>query len=191
MPATEAVLVSDDRVHYEFAFHVLPTVAEGEVATVVADLKREIEAAGAELTIEEEPRRVELAYEIVKPIEGKNRRFSSAYFGWMRFTAEPEKVPELTSELEAVPQLLRSLIIKLTRVEEEHPFYFHAAADADKQIQTIGDDSPVELAEEPAEATGTEEVAEVESADEPSATETEATPDDAELDASLEKITSK
>ena len=88
MPAAEAQ-------SYELAFHVLPTVAEGEVAEVFQTLKDLITKAGGELGVEEAPARFELAYEIVKHLEGRNRKFSSAYFGWVRFTVDPAKVEHL------------------------------------------------------------------------------------------------
>ncbi len=142
MPAAEATAVVDETNesnHYEFAFHVLPTVAEGEVAGVFEALKAHITKAGGEFTTEEAPARVDLAYEIVKPIDGKNRKFGSAYFGWTRFKLSSNQVAELTSELEDMPELLRSLMIKLTRAEEVEPFYFHETMKSQKQVETVGD----------------------------------------------------
>lgn len=87
MPAAEAEgVVVDERNHYELAFHVLPTVAEGEVPAVVDALKAAITNTGATISLEEAPQRIELAYEIEKPLEGKYRKFASAYFGWVRFS---------------------------------------------------------------------------------------------------------
>ena len=141
MPAAEAAVVDEtnESNHYEFAFHVLPTVAEGEVAEVFESIKAHITKAGGEATGEEAPQRVDLAYEIVKPIDGKNRKFASAYFGWIRFKLESGKVTELTSELEAMPEVLRCLMIKLTRAEEAEPFYYHETMASQKQLQTVGD----------------------------------------------------
>ena len=55
MPAAEA-MSGDERelVSYELAFHVLPTVAEGEVTAVLDTLKNHIKKAGGELGEEEE-----------------------------------------------------------------------------------------------------------------------------------------
>ena len=122
MPAADAA-------HYELAFHVLPTVAEGEVADVFTSLKTAIEQAGGTITLEEAPARFELAYEIIKLLEGRNRKFTSAYFGWVRFTLEPVQLEELMEEVEGTPQLLRHLVIRLTKAEEANPFMFHEALD--------------------------------------------------------------
>ena len=142
MPAAEAV-------SYELAFHVLPTVAEGEVADVVTAMKTAITNAGGEITLEEAPERFDLAYDIVKYLEGRNRKFTSAYFGWIRFTLTPENVAALTEEVEAMPQLLRHLLIRLNKAEEESPFYFHEA------LAELGGSETVEVEEE-AEAVATE-----------------------------------
>ncbi|MCA9360347.1 30S ribosomal protein S6 [Candidatus Nomurabacteria bacterium] len=129
---------------YELAFHVLPTVAEGEVATVFQGLKDLIVKHGGETTLEEAPARFDLAYEIVKYLEGRNRKFSSAYFGWVRFTVNPTEVDEIGKTVEGNKQILRHILIKLTKAEEANPFMFHEAlADSDK-VKTIELDEEVE-----------------------------------------------
>ena len=129
---------------YELAFHVLPTVAEGEVADVATSLRSAIEAAGGTITTEEAPERFDLAYDIVKYLEGRNRKFSSAYFGWLRFTLEPAKLAEINEVLEGTNQLLRHLLIKLTKAEEEHVFMFHEALAAEGAAETIDLDAEPE-----------------------------------------------
>lgn len=169
MPVAEAITSDfDERNSYEFAFHVLPTVAEGEVPGVFETFKAHI-AKVAEITNEERPERVDLVYPIVKPMEGKNRKFTSAYFGWVRFKLEGEKLAELMEELTTTSVLLRHLLIKLTREEEEHPFRFHENKKAIKMVEVVNDEET--LAE-----VHTEEEAIVEVSEEA-------------LDESLEKIT--
>lgn len=131
MPAAEAA----ERSSYEFAFHVLPTVAEGEVPAVFDTIKGIITNMGGSILDEEAPARFDLAYEIVKYLEGRNRTFTSAYFGWVRFTATPDKVAGIGEELAAVKQLLRHLTIKLTKAEESHAFRFHESLAA--RVTTI------------------------------------------------------
>ena len=125
MPAAEATDV--ELSSYELAFHVLPTVAEGEVVAVFKTFKDIITKHGGELTVEEAPARFDLAYEIVRYLEGRNRKFTSAYFGWVRFTIAPSEIDAISEEVTAVPELLRHLLTKLTKNEEAHPFYFHEA----------------------------------------------------------------
>ncbi len=137
MPAAEAV-GGDEREFssYELAFHVLPTVAEGEVSAVFDRIKAAITTTGGQITNEETPLRFDLAYEIVKFLEGRNRKFSSAYFGWIRFTAEADKIAEITEAVEGTKEILRHLLTRLTKTEEANPFFFHPAI-ADRKVETI------------------------------------------------------
>lgn len=151
MPAAEAG-------SYELAFHVLPTVAEGEVATVFQNLKDIITKKGGEITTEEAPARFDLAYEIIKYLEGRNRKFTSAYFGWIRFTVEPSAIEKIEHDVEGVKELLRHILIKLTKVEEENPFMFHEALE-ELKVKTIDVDEENEEADEVEE---TEEVPDLE-----------------------------
>jgi ribosomal protein S6 len=140
MPAVEVNTSDfDERNSYEFAFHVLPTVAEGEVPGVFEALKAHIVKVG-EVISEEQPERVDLEYPIVKQIEGRNRKFSSAYFGWVRFKLEAEKLAALMEELSVTSSLLRHLLIKLTREEEAHPFRFHENKKAVKMVEVVNEE---------------------------------------------------
>ena len=169
MPAAETNASGfDERNHYEFAFHVLPTVAEGEVAGVFDEIKARIAKVG-EITTEEAPERVDLAYPVVKHLEGKNRKFTSSYFGWVRFKMSAEDLSGLTEDLSEVSAILRHLLIKLTRQEEAHPFRFHENRKSVKMVEVV-DEDPTALQER----TETEESAEV---------------SEKALDESLDKIT--
>ncbi len=149
MPVTEAVSTTErEPVAYELAYHVLPTVAEGEVDSVIADLKQSITKAGGQIFDEEDADRFELAYEIEKYLEGRYRRFSSAYFGWMRFRLNPTALAAVVEEVETHKSILRSLTIRLTKAEEAAPFRFHEAL-ADTKVRTIiADEEVVEGAAE-------------------------------------------
>ena len=137
MPAVEAT--SGDKPEfesYELAFHILPTIAEGEVKTVFEGFKAHITKLEGTVTLEELPARFELAYDVIKVLEGRNRKFSSAYFGWIRFTLEPNKIGELTEIVEGSKEILRHLLIRLTKMEDANPFYFHPAI-ADRIVETV------------------------------------------------------
>jgi len=155
MPAAEANDV--ELSSYELAFHVLPTVAEGEVVAVFSTLKDIITKHGGELTLEEAPARFDLAYEIVRYLEGRNRKFTSAYFGWVRFTVAPSEIDVISEEVTAVPELLRHILIKLTKNEEAHPFYFHEALE--ETAVEVNEEAP---AEEPKEKEESEKAGEAE-----------------------------
>jgi ribosomal protein S6 len=148
MPAIEAEVPTDEQeiASYELAYHILPTVAEGEVMTVESELKYLITKAGGEIFDTEEAERFELAYEIDKYLEGRYRKFNSAYFGWTRFKLAPNALAALTEHVDEHKQLLRFLLVRLTKVEETSPFKFHEAL-VDTKIKNI--DLDVELATNP------------------------------------------
>jgi ribosomal protein S6 len=150
MPETEAGSEAIDMNSYELAFHVLPTVPEGEVANVFQGLKDLITQHGGETNLEEAPARYDLAYEIEKYLEGRYRKFSSAYFGWVRFNLNPAEVEEINRTIEADKNILRHLIIRLTKAEAEQPFFFHEALEKDKPVVDveISDETEVEPATE-------------------------------------------
>ncbi len=141
LPTTEAVAVESERelASYELAYHVLPTVAEGEVASVTTELKSFITKAGGQIFDEEAAERFELAYEIEKYLEGKYRRFGSAYFGWVRFHLDPAALAAVTEEVESHKSILRTLVIRLTKAEEANPFRFHPAI-AESRVKNINTD---------------------------------------------------
>ncbi len=143
MPAAEANEVAfDERNSYEFAFHVLPTVAEGEVPSVFDAIKALIAKKG-EIIGEEAPERIDLVYPIVMSMEGKNRKFTSSYFGWVRFKLESSDVVSLMEELEGTSSLLRHLLIKLTAIEEAHPFRFHENRKSVKMVTVVNEEADV------------------------------------------------
>lgn len=142
MPAVEAENEAMDAIEhqsYELAFHILPTIAEEEVSTVFEAIKAMIAKKGGEVISEEAPERFDLAYEVEKHLEGKNRKFKTAYFGWVRFGAAPASAVEITKDMDWNNSILRHLLIKLTRVEEENPFRFHDAIRDQKMVTTIED----------------------------------------------------
>lgn len=144
MPTTEAGVAASERelASYELAYHILPTVAEGEVVTVSTALTAFITQAGGEVFDEEAAEHFELAYEIEKYLEGKYRRFGSAYFGWVRFRLDAASLATVVEAVEAHKSILRSLTIRLTKAEEENPFRFHPSL-AETRVRTIDTDEVV------------------------------------------------
>lgn len=139
--AVERTAHDDERVHYELAFHILPTVVEGEVAPIVAALREAIMEVGGEVVLEEHPQRFDLAYEIMKYVEGKYRRFHSAYFGWIRFDASADAIASITEAVDEHPSILRHLLIRLTHSEAESPFYFHEALNENSKVNTVDEEA--------------------------------------------------
>jgi len=137
MPAAEVA----DRNSYELAFHILPTVAEGEVSGEFDAIKSLITTNGGELGDEEAPERFELAYDVFKHIDTKNRKFSSAYFGWVRFASEAVAIDVLNEAMVENSNILRHMVLKLSKVEEAEPFNFHDALE-DQKVVTVDAEAP-------------------------------------------------
>ena len=76
-------------------------------------IKDVITKADGELGEEEEPKKLDLAYEIVKQIDGKNQQFQSAYFGWVRFKIQSGAIEAINEEIETNASILRHLLIRL------------------------------------------------------------------------------
>lgn len=170
MPVAEATESFNERNDYEFAFHVLPTATEGEVTTAYEAVKALIAKAGT-ITIEEAPERIELAYPVVKSIEAKNRKFTSAYFGWVRFQAESDKIGAFMEEIDGMSVILRHLLVKLTKAEVAQPYYFHENRKKIKMVEVVNEEEVATLPEQHTEGEEKAPVSEV------------------ALDESLEKIT--
>lgn len=97
---------------YELGFHLLPTVAEDDVAVQFSHLKSFIEKRGGEFISEDFPKLRDLAYEVSKTIKSQKKRYTQAYFGWVKFTLEPEKVEEVEKDVKSFEPMLRYLLIK-------------------------------------------------------------------------------
>lgn len=129
---------TDAAAHYECAFHALPTIADMEVSKVVDNLKFVITRSGGTVIGEEVSSLYSLAYEIVKPVDGASRRFNAAHFGWVRFILAPQKLASFTEECKHMPELLRYMVIRLTREEIRTPFSIvetprpHGGADSEE-----------------------------------------------------------
>lgn len=100
---------------YELGVHLLPTIAEENVAAAFAGVKELVESKGGVMIAEEAPRLLALAYTIYRRETGKAQPFSQAYFGWLKFDMEPERAAELKREAADRPEVLRSLVIETIR----------------------------------------------------------------------------
>jgi ribosomal protein S6 len=104
---------------YELGFHIVPTVTEDQVAEVFSVIKDIISKNNGEIVKEAEPKAMKLAYTIITKIAGKNERFNSANFAWIKFTAASEDIESIKQEVEANEQIIRFIVVK-TVDDEEH-----------------------------------------------------------------------
>lgn len=100
---------------YELGYHVLPSVAEEDLSKEVAQIHSLISEFGGTIISEGLPLMQQLAYEITKRIEIKNVKFTKAYFGWVKFEIDREKVVGLESKIKMLQNILRFILIKTVR----------------------------------------------------------------------------
>jgi ribosomal protein S6 len=111
----EQETAKDQNTVYELGFHIVPLVAEEQLAAEVAGIKSMIEAHGGTFISEDFPKMRSLAYSITKKIDAKNHKFNTAYFGWVKFETTPAEAVKIKTELDANKNVLRFLLIKTVR----------------------------------------------------------------------------
>jgi len=100
---------------YELGYHLVPTLAEEQIPKASGAVRGMIERISKDIIAEELPVFIDLAYQIVKTIEHKNKRFDEAYFGWIKFEASPSGIAELEEGLKKDENVLRYLVVKTIR----------------------------------------------------------------------------
>jgi len=100
---------------YELGYHLIPTLAEEQIPKASGAVRGMIERISKDIIAEELPVFIDLAYQVIKTVEHKNKRFDEAYFGWIKFEAEPAGIAALEEELKKDGNVLRYLIVKTLR----------------------------------------------------------------------------
>jgi ribosomal protein S6 len=104
---------------YEVGFHIVPTVAEGEVGGVVEKIRTAL--GEAELIKEQFPTKMTLSYTIERSVSGKREKYNDTYFGWVKFATERELIPAFLEALRGMPEVLRFLLIETVREDIVSP----------------------------------------------------------------------
>lgn len=100
---------------YELGYLLAPLIKEEDIGVSYGNLKELILSLGGEIIMEEIPKITNLAYSMRKVISNVRHKFSTAYFGWTKFTMDSEKVLELKKHLDLDPNFIRFLILKTVR----------------------------------------------------------------------------
>lgn len=106
---------------YEVGFHIVPTVAESEIGSVLEKIRALLAKGDAEIIKEEFPAKKTLAYTVERSTTGKREKYTESYFGFIKFAMEREAVPAFTSALRALSEILRFLLIETVREEVVAP----------------------------------------------------------------------
>jgi ribosomal protein S6 len=97
---------------YEVGYLLVPTIEEGAVAGVYANLKDLVASLNGTIVSDEMPRMIPLAYTIQKVVQNIRSKYDTAYFGWTKFEMDPVRVLELKKKLDLDPNYMRFLLIK-------------------------------------------------------------------------------
>lgn len=100
---------------YEVGYLLLPTIPEEGIPALYGNLKDLVVSLGGEIISDEMPKMITLAYTMSKVTQNVRSKFNSAFFGWVKFEINPEKVLELKKKLDLDPNFLRFLILKTVR----------------------------------------------------------------------------
>ena len=100
---------------YELGYHVVPTIGEVELGSVVTALKDKISEKGGVFIQEEFPTECRLEYTVIKDIENKKERFDRSFFGWLKFEMNPEMVSDIDEFVTADVQIIRYLWVKTVK----------------------------------------------------------------------------
>ena len=100
---------------YEIGY-LIAGVPEERVAAEAEALKGVVAAAGGAAIAEEAPRNEQLAYTMrKKTVSGSYDKYDSAYFGWVKFELASDKIEGVKKAIEAMPSVLRILVITTIR----------------------------------------------------------------------------
>ncbi len=105
---------ADSRV-YEVGYLLVPTISEENVPGMYGNLKDLVSSYGGTIIADDMPRMTQLAYTMLKVVSNVRSKFNTAYFGWIKFTMDPEKVLELKKKLDLSPDIIRFLILKTVK----------------------------------------------------------------------------
>ena len=100
---------------YEVGYLLVPTLSEENVPGFYSTLKDLIVELGGEIISDEMPKIINLSYAMLKVIQNVRNKLDTAYFGWVKFEINPDKVLELKKKLDVDANVIRFLILKTVR----------------------------------------------------------------------------
>ncbi len=100
---------------YELGFLLAPTNKEEDVPALFGNLKELVGNLGGVVIMDEMPKMIPLAYKMAKVVSNVRNKFSTAYFGWVKFTMPSKEVLELKKKLDLDPNFVRFLIVKTVK----------------------------------------------------------------------------
>ncbi len=100
---------------YEVGYLLVPTLEQGNIGAVYSGLKDLVVSFGGELIADDMPRLIPLAYTMLKVVQNVRSKWSTAYFGWVKFYMNPAQVIALKKKLDFDPNVIRFLVLKTVK----------------------------------------------------------------------------
>ena len=101
---------------YELGYLLVSTLAPEDVPAIYGNLKELIiKTPHSEIISDEMPKMITLAYPMQKVTANVRSKFTTAYFGWTKFTMKTEQVLELKKKLDLDQNIIRFLILKTVK----------------------------------------------------------------------------
>lgn len=100
---------------YEVGYLILPVVAEEQLTDKVEAIRKAVEGASGRVFSEGSPSLMDLAYPMSTVVSNKKHTYSSGYFGWVKFEADPASLDGVKKTLDANEDVLRHIIVKTVR----------------------------------------------------------------------------
>jgi len=100
---------------YELGYLLVPILEEADIPVVFGNLKELVSSLGGMAISDEMPKILTLAYPMVKVVANLRSKFKTAYFGWVKFTMDSDKILELKKRLHLDPNFIRFLILKTVK----------------------------------------------------------------------------
>ncbi len=105
----------DKKMVYEIGCLFVPIISDKDVLTEVSKIKSILEELDCNFLSGDGPDMKELAYSMKKMIDGEKHLFAKAYFVWLKFTADSDKLVDLKKDLDKNENILRYILIKTVK----------------------------------------------------------------------------
>ncbi len=100
---------------YELGYLLTPTIKEEDIGVNYGNLKELVSSFGGEIIMDEMPKIISLAYAMQKVTSNVRKKFNTAYFGWIKFIMNSQKVLELKKHLDFDANFIRFLMLKTVK----------------------------------------------------------------------------
>lgn len=133
----------DSRV-YEVGYLLIPSFSEENVPVVYGNLKELILSFDGVMISDEMPVMINLAYTMQKTVQNVRNKYNTAYFGWVKFYMDANKILVLKKKLDLDANIIRFLIIKTVKENTIAAKRFAHKDISRKKMQTIRNGEPKE-----------------------------------------------